>query len=198
MEKENALCTYESIIVIDPSLSLSDQKLFFQEIKKIIEQFQGVIHHIDTWGVRKLANQNKKKLNQGRYFHFSFQSHCGAIAELLRRIQIHDSVIYHHFEKLSSKKTLEEHLQNFRQIIEESIKTDLLSLNKRESILRRKKWGFEFNEGDFTKRCKKFRTSWRYCLGKKRICPLFLVSQEISDDFHKRTASGSKTPTNNY
>ena len=124
MEKEKTLCAYEAVLVVDPSLSPPDQKLFFQEIKKIIEQFQGVIHHIDTWGARKLANQNKKRLNQGHYFHFSFQANSGVITELLRRIRINDSVIYHHFEKLSSKKSLEEHLQNFREIIEESIKKE--------------------------------------------------------------------------
>ena len=66
----------------------------------------------------------KKRLSQGRYFHLSFQARSEVIAELLRRIQIKDSVIYHHFEKLSPKKSLEEHLQSFRQTIEESIKRE--------------------------------------------------------------------------
>ena len=61
MEKENLLYAYESVLVIDPSLSSQDQQVLFQEIKKIIKQFQGLIHHIDTWGTRKLANRNKKK-----------------------------------------------------------------------------------------------------------------------------------------
>ena len=124
MEKENNLVAYESVLVMDPSLAPEGQRTFFQEIKKIIEQFQGFIHHIDTWGLRKMANKNQKKASQGRYFHFLFKANSEVIAELLRRIRIHDSVIYHHFEKLSSKKTMDEHLQIFRQAVEESVKKE--------------------------------------------------------------------------
>ncbi len=121
MARSVSLSNYESVLVMDPSLGEKDQKAFFQKIKEVIQSFKGRIHHVDSWGIRKLANQNKKKIAQGLYFHFSFQSLGGVIVELRRRIRMNDQVIYHHFEKLSEGKDLEEHLKDFRQLIEESI-----------------------------------------------------------------------------
>ena len=68
---------YESILVMEPTLNLKDQKLFFQKVKEIMGGFKGDIHHIDSWGTRKLANKNRKKWSQGLYFHFSFKGGPG-------------------------------------------------------------------------------------------------------------------------
>ena len=116
---------YESVLVLAPDVKLADQKKFFQKLKSVIQtEFKGSICHIDTWGIRRLANKNKKKCRQGLYFHFSFKAVGGVVAELSRLIRMDNRVIYHHFEKLSPKKSLEEHLATFRQVVDESIKRE--------------------------------------------------------------------------
>ncbi len=129
---------YESVLVMDPALSPTDQKLFFQKAREVIKQFKGHIHHIDTWGIRKLANRNKKRWSQGLYFHFSFKGEVGVIEELIRIIKMDEKILYCHFEKLSSKKSPEEHLSSFRALMEEVVKKEndrLARIQKRKSFL---------------------------------------------------------------
>ena len=132
---------YESILVMEPSLSKEAQKLFFQKVKEIIKQFKGHIHHIDTWGVRKLANENKKNWSQGLYFHFSFAGEAGVIEELVRIIRMDEKILYYHFEKLSSQKSPQEHLEGFRFLVEEAVKKEKerqVRIQKRKSFLSKK------------------------------------------------------------
>lgn len=141
---ENNLIHYESILVIDPSLSKEGQKLFFKVVKEIIIQFKGTIQHIDSWGVRKLANKNKKKWVKGLYFHFSFNGGVGVVEEITRRIKMNEKLLYYHFEKLSSKKSPEKHLEDFRILVEESIQKEterLARSQKRKSFSFNKKTG---------------------------------------------------------
>ena len=116
--------SYESVLVAQPDWNKKEGKQFFQKLRGIIRQFQGEIHHIDSWGTRQLANSNEKKCSQGLYFHFSFQGQAGVVAELSRHIRMNNSIVYHHFEKLSDKRSLEEHLKEFRYVVEDSIKTE--------------------------------------------------------------------------
>ena len=132
---------YESVLVMEPALSPDSQKLFFKKIKSIVAKFKGHVHHIDSWGARKLANQNKKKQNRGLYFHFSFEGALGVIEELIRVIRMDEKVLYYHFEKLSSKKSLSEHLQDFRLLMEEALKKEKerqARLQKRKTFLTKK------------------------------------------------------------
>jgi len=130
---------YESVLIMDPETSKEDQKLFFRKIKQITEQFDGEFYHIDTWGLRKLANKNKKKWSQGLYFHFSFEAKKGVIQELTRVIRINDKVLYFHFEAI--KISLEEHLKNFRSLMEEVVKKEkdrLLRIQKKTAFYSKK------------------------------------------------------------
>ncbi len=132
---------YESVLVMEPALSAESQKLFFKKIKETAGKFKGDIHHIDSWGVRKLANKNKKKRVRGLYFHFSFKGALGVIEELVRVIRMDERVLYYHFEKLSSKKSLSEHLQDFRFLMEEALKKEKerqARLQKRKTFLAKK------------------------------------------------------------
>ncbi len=142
MNKEKI--SYESVLVSKPDWDLAGQKKFFQKIQEVIKQFQGEIHHIDSWGTRRLANQNKKRWPQGLYFHFSFNAQAGIVAELARQIRMNDHFVYHHFEKLSSKQSLSEHLKAFRSTIEESIdmeKERQVRIQKRKNFLIRNHQG---------------------------------------------------------
>ena len=124
LENQNPLLGYESVLVLDPSWPVLEQKAFFKKLKETMVRFGGTLHLIDTWGVRKLANKNKKNLRQGVYFHLLFKGRGGVILELVRQIRLQESVIYFHFEKLPLKLTWEEHLKAFRQVIEDSTKRE--------------------------------------------------------------------------
>lgn len=115
---------YEAVLVAQPDWKKEDGKQFFQKLRGIVRQFQGEIHHIDSWGTRQLANSNRKRCSQGLYFHFSFQGQAGVVTELSRHIRMNNSIVYHHFERLSDKRSLEEHLKAFRLIVEDSIKME--------------------------------------------------------------------------
>ena len=133
---------YESVLVIQPALGKATQKAFFQTLKETIKQFKGNIYHIDTWGARKLANKNKKRWSQGLYFHFSFKGEKGVVEELVRKIKMEEKVLYYHFEKLSSKKSLEEHLTDFRTLLEETSRREkerLSKIQKRKTFFSSKK-----------------------------------------------------------
>lgn len=135
---ENNVIPYESIIVIDPKLTGEAQKLFFKKVREVIVEFKGSVQHIDSWGVRKLANKNKKKWFKALYFHFSFDGEVGVVEELTRRIKMDEKVLYFYFEKLSSKKTPEEHLADFRNLVEEAFQKEterLARIQKRKSFL---------------------------------------------------------------
>ena len=136
----NQASNYESVLVLDPALEEKAQKSFFQKLRDVIKSFKGQIHHIDSWGRRKLANKNRKKWTQGLYFHFSFNGTVGVIEELSRLIRMDEKALYYHFEKL--KKSPEEHLADFRYLVESAIKKEQdrqVRLQKRKAILPPKK-----------------------------------------------------------
>lgn len=142
MNKIDSIPAYESILVMAPDMSQEQQNGFFQKIKEIIVQFKGSVHHVDTWGLRKLANHNTKGYSQGLYFHFSFNGDAGVVTELTRIIKMQDQSIYHHFEKLHPRRSLKEHLEQFRQSVENSLKKEKERLTR---LQQRKKMGSSFD-----------------------------------------------------
>ena len=147
------MTNYESILVMEPALDKEAQKFFFQKtVRKTIRDFKGDIEHIDSWGLRKLANKNKKRWSQALYFHFFFKGETGVIEELVRLIRMDEKVLYFHFEKL--KKSPQKHLEDFRYLVEEAIKKEkerLARIQKKKSFLSIKRG--PGNEDNFTKGC---------------------------------------------
>ena len=147
------MTNYESVLVMEPALDKEAQKLFFQQtVRKIIRDFKGDITYIDSWGLRKLANKNRKRWAQALYFHFFFKGEKGVVEELIRLLRVDEKVLYFHFEKL--KKNPQEHLRDFRSIIEEAIKKEkerLARIQKKKNFLAAKKG--PGNEDHFTKGC---------------------------------------------
>ncbi len=135
--------SYESVLVMGPTLAPESQKLFFQKMRETIKQFNGDLYHIDSWGVRKLANKNKYRWSQGLYFHFSFGGQTGVVEELIRRIRMDEKVLYYHFEKLSSKKSAAEHLEDFRGLIEAAVKRE----KERQARIQKRKTFFAKKTG---------------------------------------------------
>ena len=135
---------YESVLVMEPTLGEESQKIFFQTVQDILKQFKGNIYHIDSWGVRRLANKNWKKWSKGLYFHFSFKGDTGVVEELVRKIKMDEKILYYHFEKLSPEKSAEEHLADFRELLEENAKREkerLAKIQKRKAFFATKKTG---------------------------------------------------------
>ncbi len=133
VDKKNL--SYESVLAVQPDWVLEEQKSFFSKLREVIKQFKGSLHHIDSWGIRRFANRNKKNWKQGLYFHFSFQGQAGVVTELSRHIRMNDHVVYHHFEKLPAKQSLADKLKSFREIIEDSIN---MEKERQERIQKRK------------------------------------------------------------
>ena len=127
---------YESVLVMAPKMEEGAQKELFSKIKKIVSDFKGKMHHTDTWGLRKLANPNKKGHAQGFYFHFTFTGGPGVVSELIRVLKMREDSIYHHFEKLKSSKPLKQHLNSFYEEVENSIKKEK---ERQARLLQRKK-----------------------------------------------------------
>lgn len=113
---EVSLRSYEGVVVLHPDTSLEDQRSFFQQNKKIIEEHGGHLHHCDTWGKRNMANP-LKKISTGFFFHYSFRANHKAVAELERTFRINSSVIkflHSHLGQVS----LEKHLENYKSQLE--------------------------------------------------------------------------------
>ena len=118
---ESLFChPYEGVIMMEASTPVEEQKNLFKKNKEIIESFSGQIHHIDTWGERKLANTINKQ-HKAIYFHFSFKASSGAIEELERTMKLNDRVLRVVHTRLAENISLEKHLENFKNHIAESM-----------------------------------------------------------------------------
>lgn len=121
MAEATVINNYESVIILNPNATEEDQKNFFKKNKVIIEDHEGSLNHIDTWGARHLANPIKK-LNRGVYFHTTFKANNKCVAELERTMKINDNVLRYFHTKLDSRVSIEKHLEITKESMEESKK----------------------------------------------------------------------------
>lgn len=111
---------YEAVVLLDSTCTEDEQKNIFRKSRDVIKSFSGEINHIDTWGRRNLANAiNKQK--SAVYFHLTFKAQPGAVAELERTMRINDKVLRFMHTKLDDRKSLAEHLQEYRDVLTESV-----------------------------------------------------------------------------
>lgn len=120
---EKFLKKYESVIIMHPDVSEQQQKDFFKKNKKIIQDFKGNMHSVETWGKRKLANPIEK-IRMGIYFHTFFEAHGEAIAELERTMRINDRVLRFHHLKLDDREPLQKHHEKFHETLRASKERD--------------------------------------------------------------------------
>lgn len=120
MEKNEVLKRpYEVVVLMHPDATAQDQKDLFTKNKSIIQQFQGSIHSLETWGKRNLANpigKNKKAI----YFHCTFESQPAAVAELERTMRINDKVLRFMHTKLDTRVPLAKFMESFKKGLQES------------------------------------------------------------------------------
>lgn len=112
---------YEAVIVLKTNLPEEEQKKFFQQIRDVVKQFSGSLHHVDSLGSRPLANLGKNKnIRRGLYFHISYKALPQAVAQVERLLRITESVLFFHHEKLDSRLSLDQHQEYFETILKES------------------------------------------------------------------------------
>jgi small subunit ribosomal protein S6 len=111
--KETVIRPYEAIILMDQGASEEEQKGLFARNQKIIEGFSGKINHIDTWGVRRLANPIEKN-SRGIYFHCTFTAGPDAIAELERTMRINEKVLRFMHTRLPDETVLTDYVEKFK------------------------------------------------------------------------------------
>lgn len=120
---ERPVRKYEAVLILHPDLSEDQQKSFFKKNQKIIKDFGGDFHHIDTWGKRKLANPINK-VRMGTYFHTTFEAKAEVIAELERTMRINDEVLRFCHQRLDDRFTMTKHLENYRDVLSASRQRD--------------------------------------------------------------------------
>lgn len=104
---------YEGIVIMHPDSSSEDQKGLFKKNTKIIEDHNGKINHIDTWGKRSLASPIAKH-TKAHYFHVTFTAAPETIKELERTMRINDKVLRFFHKKLDERIDLQKHVEQFK------------------------------------------------------------------------------------
>ncbi len=88
---EKIMNKYETIFVIDASLSEEDINALTEKFKALIEA-NGTIDSVDVWGKRKLAYEINFK-SEGYYVLVNFTSEAEFITELNRVYNITDGLL---------------------------------------------------------------------------------------------------------
>lgn len=118
LTKEPVVRPYEAIILMDSGATEEEQKALFQKNKKIVEGFSGELSHVDTWGLRKLANPIGKA-NRGLYFHCTFTAGPDAIMELERTMRINEKVLRFMHTRLPEGTSLTTYVEKFKEALVE-------------------------------------------------------------------------------
>lgn len=123
LKVKKPLRKYEAVIIMHPDATDADQKALFKKNQGIIKTFEGDVNHVDTWGKRRLANAIKK-MKVGTYFHTMFSANAECVAELERTMRINEKVLRFMHTRLNDKKTVTEHLDQYRQTLAATAKRE--------------------------------------------------------------------------
>lgn len=85
---------YETLFVLNPTLTEEDVKAAEERIKGVIENGGGVIENVDEWGKRRLAYEINH-ITEGYYVLINFNASPELPKELDRILRISDKVIRH-------------------------------------------------------------------------------------------------------
>ncbi len=114
---EKPLRFYEGVIILRPTLTESEARELLQKYRVQVVEAGGDLRYVETWGKRRLANPIKK-LQTGLYFHLMFEAGSDCVKELERSLRINEKVLRFYHQKLSSKKSLEDHMLGFKKTLE--------------------------------------------------------------------------------
>ena len=110
---------YEAVIIVHPDTTEDEQKSLFQKNQDIIQKFSGQVHHIDTWGKRRLMNPIDK-IKVGIYFHSTFTAGTKCVEELERTMGIDDKTLRFLHIHLDDRTDIGQHLENYKEVIASS------------------------------------------------------------------------------
>jgi small subunit ribosomal protein S6 len=119
-ERRNFMRHYETIFIINPSLSDDEYKNIVQKYNGILEKNKGAIIKTDLWGVQRLAYPVRKE-EKGFYVLLDYCGLSGLTAELEHELKLDDRVLKYQTVKLADKADPEELI---RQIQEKAAKKE--------------------------------------------------------------------------
>jgi small subunit ribosomal protein S6 len=94
---------YETVVIINPSMSDDDTKAIIDKLTEIIKTAGGEMLKVDAWGKRKLAYEmNKQKL--GNYFLLIYKTPSAGIKKLEEYFKVLDDVLKFMVVKLGPKQ----------------------------------------------------------------------------------------------
>ncbi len=94
---------YELMIIINGELSQEDANAEFEKIQQAIENGNGKILKVDSWGLKRFAYPIKKK-NSGYYYVLLLEIDYQLLKELERIFRINENLFRYLFVKLDSRK----------------------------------------------------------------------------------------------
>lgn len=110
---------YELVVILHPDTTEEEQKSFFKKNREIIQSFSGTIHHLDTWGKRKLGNPIAR-INRGNYFHMTFEAAGNVVHEIERTMRINDRVLRFQHTRLDDRTSLAKFVEKFKDALTET------------------------------------------------------------------------------
>jgi len=113
-KKEVKLIPYEGVVILHPDSTVEAQKEFFKRNKKIIEDYNGSVVTLDSWGRRILGNAIEKSA-RGVFFHMTFYANNKAVGELERVMRINDRVLRFLHTRLEDGTDLNQFIEKFKK-----------------------------------------------------------------------------------
>jgi len=105
--KEACMNLYETIFILKPDLTEEENQQWIQRVLQVIEQNNGELVRLDTWGLEKLA-YSIKKYPKGYFVYAVFQGPYACIQEMDRHFKMLDPFLRHLIVKLDDRE-LEKH-----------------------------------------------------------------------------------------
>jgi len=90
--KGGSMRRYEMIVILDPDLGEEGRGQIFDQIKEMIDQYNGRLVKFDEWGNRKLAYRIRKK-PRGHYMRLDYCGTSELVNEMERRFKINDAYL---------------------------------------------------------------------------------------------------------
>jgi small subunit ribosomal protein S6 len=134
LKTEKIVRPYEVIIIMHPDATEETQKALFKKNKEIIQQHNGSVNHVDSWGKRTLANPIGKT-RKGLFFHATFTADNKAVAELERTMRINESVLRFGHTRLEDGTNLTKFLEDYKQSLADGVARE----KEREAKMQAKK-----------------------------------------------------------
>lgn len=84
--------SYETLSILHPELPDTRVKEISAWMQKIVESAQGIVSHVDEWGMRDLSFRLKKQ-RRGYYVRLEYEAQPAALKELERNLRLSEDVL---------------------------------------------------------------------------------------------------------